>query len=240
MAFTVYSDLAAILLFPEHRPSALFTLLSPQCLPILLLSAVFQVTFLTLALLILCWSHMYMAVHVSFTPIIIVLLQSVHQQRVVAAEVSAQQQISFHTADQLLGPCFAPRYTTYNVTLLRETLLVTCEGELLSHRSQQYLQFNKQMQKTRFKLAFCNGFKIQFILICVSFNSATLVQVCLMGCNASGKIHLREAGSCFLCWHPGQTSGYASNDSASGACIPLQPELTGERATPSLSSLEAV
>lgn len=41
MAFTVYSDLAAILLFPEHRPSAVFTLHSPQCLPVLLLSAVF-------------------------------------------------------------------------------------------------------------------------------------------------------------------------------------------------------
>lgn len=44
---------------------------------------------------------------------------------------------------------------------------------------------------------------------------------------------------CFLCWHPGQTPGYASNDSASGVSILLQAELTRERVTPSLPSLEA-
>lgn len=59
---TAYSDLAAIV-FPKHRPSAPFTLHSPQCLPVLLLSAVFQVTFLTLALLLLCCFHIYIAVH---------------------------------------------------------------------------------------------------------------------------------------------------------------------------------
>lgn len=81
---------------------------------------------------------MCIAVHVPFALIIIDLLQSVHQQRTVTAEVSAQQRVSFHTAEQSLGPCFAPGYITYHPTLLRDALLVTCE-ELLSRRSQQYV-----------------------------------------------------------------------------------------------------